>query len=121
MKFYCPSCQKEYEVEPSETITTKSGRVAYKANCPVCKTDMAEFVPGEKREVKKEEGQHDHAVDVPQPIVDKAAELPEVNDGDKPSDEVKKELKVAEGNNDDGGEEVESVEEENVEVGKVSE
>jgi hypothetical protein len=51
MKFYCPSCQKEYEVEPKETITTKSGRVAYKATCAVCATDMAEFIPGEKREV----------------------------------------------------------------------
>lgn len=47
MRFYCPSCQKEYEAEPSETKTTLSGRVAYKAGCPACGQDMAEFVPGE--------------------------------------------------------------------------
>ena len=44
MLFYCPNCQKEYEVEPENTITTGSNRVAYKANCPVCEQDMAEFV-----------------------------------------------------------------------------
>lgn len=47
MRFYCPSCQQEYEAEPSETKTTLSGRVAYKAACPACGQDMAEFVPGE--------------------------------------------------------------------------
>ncbi len=45
MRFYCPNCQKEYEVEPASTITTKSNRVAYKAICPVCGQDMAEFIP----------------------------------------------------------------------------
>jgi hypothetical protein len=47
MRFYCPSCQKEYEAEPTETKTTLSGRVAYKAACPACGQDMAEFIPGE--------------------------------------------------------------------------
>ena len=44
MIFYCPSCRKECELEPSDTIVTKSNRTAYKANCPVCNQDMAEFV-----------------------------------------------------------------------------
>ena len=61
MLFYCPNCRHETEVEPRETITTKSGRVAYKANCPVCGQDMAEFIPPksdqtalEKPEIEKE-------------------------------------------------------------------
>ena len=45
MIFYCPNCQKEYEAEPGETITTLQKRTAYKATCPVCGQDMAEFVP----------------------------------------------------------------------------
>jgi hypothetical protein len=45
MVFYCPNCQKEYEVEPANTITTLQNRTAYKANCPVCGQDMAEFLP----------------------------------------------------------------------------
>lgn len=45
MRFYCPNCQKEYEVEPTETVTTLSNRVAYKAVCPTCGQDMAEFIP----------------------------------------------------------------------------
>jgi hypothetical protein len=45
MLFYCPNCRQEKNVEPVSTITTLSGRVAYKANCPVCNQDMAEFNP----------------------------------------------------------------------------
>jgi hypothetical protein len=45
MIFYCPNCHREYEVEPVGTITTQSSRVAYKANCPVCHQDLAEFIP----------------------------------------------------------------------------
>lgn len=45
MKFYCPNCEQERETEPLQTITTKSQRVAYKAKCPVCSLDMAEFIP----------------------------------------------------------------------------
>lgn len=45
MIFYCPNCQKEYEANPTETITTQNQRVAYKAKCPVCAQDMAEFLP----------------------------------------------------------------------------
>jgi hypothetical protein len=48
MKFYCPNCQQEYETEPRETVTTLQGRRAYKAFCPVCNQDMAEFIKGEK-------------------------------------------------------------------------
>lgn len=48
MRFYCPNCREEKDVEPEATITTLTGRVAYKASCPVCKQDMAEFIPGEK-------------------------------------------------------------------------
>ena len=42
--FYCPNCRKEYEIQSTNTITTNSGRVAYKANCPRCGQDMAEFI-----------------------------------------------------------------------------
>jgi hypothetical protein len=45
MIFYCPNCQKEYDLAPSSTVTTLQKRVAYKANCPVCGQDMAEFIP----------------------------------------------------------------------------
>ena len=45
MIFYCPNCQKEYDVAPLTTVTTLQKRVAYKANCPVCGQDMAEFMP----------------------------------------------------------------------------
>jgi bacterioferritin-associated ferredoxin len=45
MVFYCPNCQKEYELEPKTTVTTLQKRTAYKADCPVCGQDMAEFVP----------------------------------------------------------------------------
>lgn len=48
MRFYCPNCREEKDVESEATITTLTGRVAYKASCPVCKQDMAEFIPGEK-------------------------------------------------------------------------
>lgn len=51
MKFYCPNCQKEYETEPYQTVTTKSNRVAYKAKCPVCGQDMAEFLPPKENQV----------------------------------------------------------------------
>lgn len=43
MIFYCPSCRKEVELVATGTITTKSGRVAYKATCPVCGLDLTEF------------------------------------------------------------------------------
>lgn len=45
MIFFCPACDKEYEAVVKETITTGSGRVAYKADCPVCGQDLAEFMP----------------------------------------------------------------------------
>lgn len=45
MVFYCPNCQKEYEVTPTETQTTLSGRVANKAVCPACGQMMVEFAP----------------------------------------------------------------------------
>lgn len=48
MRFYCPNCREEKDVEPEATVTTLSGRVAYKASCPVCMQDMAEFIPGEQ-------------------------------------------------------------------------
>ena len=48
MLFYCPSCREEYDVETKTTITTKSGRVAHIAPCPVCEQDMVEFIPNEK-------------------------------------------------------------------------
>ena len=53
MKFYCPSCRQEHEAEPKETITTKSNRVAYKANCPVCGQDMAEFTEFNQEKVNE--------------------------------------------------------------------
>jgi hypothetical protein len=43
MIFYCPNCRREIETEPATTITTKTGRVAYKASCPTCGLDLAEF------------------------------------------------------------------------------
>lgn len=43
MNFYCPSCRKEVDLEPTGTVTTKSGRIAYKASCPVCGLDLTEF------------------------------------------------------------------------------
>lgn len=53
MLFYCPNCRKEYEVESTNTITTNSGRVAYKANCPGCGQDMAEFVEEKEKHSKE--------------------------------------------------------------------
>ena len=47
--FYCPNCRAEREAEPTNTITTNSGRVAYKANCSECGQDMAEFVEEKKK------------------------------------------------------------------------
>lgn len=44
MVFYCPNCRQEYEAEASETIKTQAGRLAYKAACPKCGGDMAEFL-----------------------------------------------------------------------------
>ena len=43
--FVVDNIEDEFELEPTNTITTKTGRVAYKANCPVCNQDMAEFLP----------------------------------------------------------------------------
>ena len=55
MLFYCPNCRDEKEVETETTITTKSGRVAHLATCPVCKQSMAEFIPGEKNTPPEQE------------------------------------------------------------------
>ena len=55
MLFYCPNCRRECESQPENKIVTKSGRVAYKAVCPVCGMDMAEFIPGEKAEVSNQQ------------------------------------------------------------------
>lgn len=45
MIFYCPNCRTERETDATSTIVTQSGRTAYKASCPVCGQDMAEFLP----------------------------------------------------------------------------
>lgn len=67
MKFYCPNCRQEREVDPKETITTKSKRVAYKANCPVCDQDMAEFTEFEKQ-VDREETQRNEQESVAEKV-----------------------------------------------------
>lgn len=45
MLFYCPNCRSEVDVAPQSTITTQMNRIAYKALCPTCGQDMAEFAP----------------------------------------------------------------------------
>jgi hypothetical protein len=57
MLFYCPNCKQEQEVEPKETITTKSKRLAYKASCPVCNQDMAEFTEFMRKSPETESGE----------------------------------------------------------------
>ena len=44
MKFYCVKCKKSYEVSKYTTVTTKNGKHAAKATCPVCHTTMFRFV-----------------------------------------------------------------------------
>lgn len=76
MLFYCPNCQKEVETQEVGRIVTKSGRVAHKAKCPTCGTDMTEFVPGEKTTPPVDTSAVP-AAGVPQPSVDAAAGVPQ--------------------------------------------
>ncbi len=43
MKFYCPNCQTEQDLEPQNQLTTPHGQVYLKATCPVCRQDLSEL------------------------------------------------------------------------------